>query len=256
VKRKALDIFGRKVSYLDNEKGGVPLVCLHGHYGTGSVFSFLENYYKDRLILLDQRGHGFSDHTVSYTRDDYFSDLETMIDKLGISNFILLGHSLGGINAIQFASRKKDVVRLIVEDIGTEVPHPRKFFDNFPKYFRSVAEVNEEFQKRGRPLSTYFMESLTYDGVNWSFRFSYDDIFQSESSLAGDYWNEWERIGIPTLLLHGGKTWACKTENLVEMEKRNRNSRLICYENAGHSIQDDVRNEFVRDLIQFVESPI
>jgi pimeloyl-ACP methyl ester carboxylesterase len=97
------------------------------------------------------------------------------------------------------------------------------------------------------------MESLVYDGCFWKFRFSYEEIFESEKLLAGNYWDEWERIRIPILLIHGKKTWACKTENLIEMEHRNKNSRLICYENAGHSVHDDARDEFTKDLIRFVE---
>jgi len=252
LKRKTIKINGLNLSYLDNEREGKVLICLHGHYGTASMFAFLDNHYSGRLISLDQRGHGLSDHAGSYTRDDYIDDLRQFIDALRIKNPILLGHSLGGINVLQYAAKYKNVSKLIIEDIGTIVAPLDNFFSSFPPTFDSVWEVNQEFQKKGRPISAYFLESLYYDGIKWRFRFDYDEIVKSIDALVGEYWDDWDKVDCPILLLHGMKSWACTTENIKEMASRNKNATLKIFENASHAIHEDERQKFLDDLLGFL----
>ena len=71
-------------------------------------------------MALDQRGHGHSDHAETYTREAYLGDLEAFGNHLHLAQpVIMLGNSLGGVNAYQFAARRPERVRaLIIEDIG------------------------------------------------------------------------------------------------------------------------------------------
>lgn len=250
--RKSMKINGLNISFLDNEEEGQTLICLHGHYGTASMFKFLDNHYNGRLILLDQRGHGFSDHAKFYGRNDYLNDLKSFIETLEIKMPIILGHSLGGVNAFQYCSKYKNVSKLIIEDIGTEIHSHDNIFNTFPKEFDSIWEVNNEFVKKNLQLSTYFMESLYYNGIKWRFRFDYDEIANSLNCMIGNYWNDWGKINCPILLLHGTKSWACRTENIIEMSSRNRNVTLKMYKNAGHEIHDDNREEFIADVLDFI----
>jgi esterase len=252
MKRKNIKVNGLNISYLDNEMKGQAMVCLHGHFGSGSMFQFIEKVYSDRVILPDLRGHGFSEHASSYKREDYINDLKALIDSLELENPILLGHSLGGANVFQYASMYQNVSKVIIEDIGTEIDSSNEFIANFPEIFDSIWNVNNEFLKQGRPLSTYFMESLYYDGLNWRFRFGYKDMIQSQKELNGNYWSDWENIKCPILLLHGAKSWACKTNNIKEMAVRNKHVTLKIYENAGHAVHDDERKQFCEDINEFI----
>jgi len=252
MKRKSILTRGINISFLDNEKEGQVLICLHGHYGTGSMFKFTEKIFDGRIILPDQRGHGFSDHTISYTRKDYVEDLKQLIEKLKIENPIILGHSLGGVNAYQYAALYKNVSKLIIEDIGTEVGEYGNPFADYPAYFDTVWEVNKEFLEHGRLLSPYFMENLFYDNTKWKFRFNYNELYTSQLELKGTYWEDWEKIDCPILLIHGLKSWASKTENIKEMAKRNKNVQLKMFENSGHTIHEDERKKFCEDLKEFI----
>jgi esterase len=254
MKRKTMDINGLTISYLDNEKDGQAMVCLHGHFGTGSMFKFMEKNYSGRVIVPDLRGHGLSEHAASYKRDDYIDDLKKLIDNLGLENPILLGHSLGGVNVYQYASIYKNVSKIIVEDIGTEILSSNEFIADFPVLFDSIWDVSNEFEKRKRQLSSYFMESLYYDGLYWKFRFRYQDMIQSQIELNGDYWSDWENITCPILLLHGAQSWACKTSNIKEMASRNKHTILKIYENAGHAIHEDESERFCEDIKEFLNT--
>jgi pimeloyl-ACP methyl ester carboxylesterase len=96
-----------RLSYLDWGWNGRVLIALHAHVMEALTFAPLAAALAPewRVVALDQRGHGYSDHASSYSRDDYISDLEAFVNHLGLTNFILLGNSLGGVNAYQFAAR-------------------------------------------------------------------------------------------------------------------------------------------------------
>ena len=112
---------GLRLSYLDGGRGDRVLIALHAHIMEAATFVPLAAVLAPewRVLALDQRGHGYSDHAPTYTRDDYIGDLEAFIDHLGVSDSVLLGNSLGGVNAYQFAARHPERVRgLVIEDLG------------------------------------------------------------------------------------------------------------------------------------------
>ena len=74
-----------------------------------------------RVIALDQRGRGHSDWDPqrNYFADAYVRDLEALVDGLSLQRFVLVGHSMGGANALVYASRHQDrLSALVVEDMG------------------------------------------------------------------------------------------------------------------------------------------
>ncbi len=257
MKRKSIFINNINLSFLDNEKDGQALICLHGHFGTASNLSFVNSVFNGRVIIPDLRGHGLSDHALSYTKDNYLKDLEDFIHSLSIENPIILGHSLGGITAIRYAAKHQNVKMLIIEDIGTEVNSSNEFLNKFPVEFDSIYEVDKTFiDNLGRPISTYFMESLYYDVEHWRFRFNYQEMIQSQEGLNGEYSEEWMKVNCPVLLMKGGKSWASNEDNLQAMIKMNRKSSLIVYPNAGHGIHDDEREIFCVDVSNFIDKNI
>jgi esterase len=241
------------VSFLDNEKKGAALICLHGHFGTASNLAFIEKTFDGRVVIPDLRGHGLSQHAATYTVAGYLKDLEELITSLQIQNPIILGHSLGGIIAMAYEAKHQNAKMLIIEDIGTEVNGSNEFLNKFPAEFSSIFEVDKTFKDNlGRSLSTYFMESLYYDITAWKFRFDYGDMIRSQMAINGKYWTEWGKINCPVLIMKGDKSWATKKENVEEMVKRNKMAELITYPNSGHGIHDEEREKFCEDFVRFV----
>jgi esterase len=253
MQRKYANVDGKKISYLDNEKDGQVLICLHGHFGCGSMFSFMENVHQGRLILIDQRGHGCSDRFKSYKTVDYVSDLKKIIQIEHITNPVILGHSLGGVNAYYYASENQNIKALIVEDIGTEVYCSNEFILKIPKDFNSLYEVEKAFQSINMSFDQYFIESCRYDGLKWKFLFDYNDMVISQEEMNGSHRDYWIKIVCPILLLHGKNSWACKTENIQEMAHRNKRTKLILYDNVGHTLHDECRDDFSKDVGNFLK---
>lgn len=254
MKRKRISISGHWISYFDNCRSGEVLVCLHGHFGCASMFTFLEERFPGRLILIDQRGHGESDRTTTYAIADYVADLSAVLAAEQVSHPFILGHSLGGIVAMHYAAAHDNCRALIIEDIGTEVDCSNEFIRQIPQEASDLFEIQQAFRRQEMELDTYFMESLRYDGTKWHFRFGHEDMIESQQQMNGNHWHAWNRIICPTLILHGSNSWACTTANLQRMVAARPDAQLVIYNGAGHTLRDFDRERYVKDVTQFIVS--
>ncbi|WP_036400453.1 alpha/beta fold hydrolase [Mycolicibacterium cosmeticum] len=67
------------------------------------------------FIRYDERGCGLSDwEAVDFTFDDWVTDLETVVEALGLERFPLLGVSQGGAVAVAYAARHPDRVSHLI----------------------------------------------------------------------------------------------------------------------------------------------
>src|SRR4051812_48864857 len=133
--RSVLHLGGRRLSYLDYGGPGRPLLALHGHFGEGRTSSRLAAALTPswRIIAPDQRGHGESDRTESYSRTGYVEDALALLDHMRFDTIPVLGHSLGGVNAYQLAAARPDrVSALAIEDIGAVVDGDLSFALDWP----------------------------------------------------------------------------------------------------------------------------
>jgi esterase len=155
---------GLNLSYLDTGGADQTLIALHSHWMEGQTFASLAAALAPgwRVIALDQRGHGYSGHASTYMREDYLGDLDVLFVHLGISRAVLLGNSLGGVNAYQFAVRHPDYVRaLIVEDIGAVIGDDTSFALSWAGVFKTCQDLEERIGPRFFPISrTRYAQSL------------------------------------------------------------------------------------------------
>ena len=105
------------------EESAWPVVMLHGIRGYAETFVGVAQALQPgvRVIAYDQRGRGATDWDPqhNYYTDAYVEDLQAVVRTLGLLQFDLLGHSMGGINAMVYAARHpQQVRRLVIEDAG------------------------------------------------------------------------------------------------------------------------------------------
>jgi pimeloyl-ACP methyl ester carboxylesterase len=97
---------------------GAPVVLLHGLSATrrnvvqGSRHLVKRGY---RLIAYDARGHGASSPAPGYAYPDMLSDLEAVLEELGIERAALAGSSMGAAVAMAFALEQPDRVAALVQ---------------------------------------------------------------------------------------------------------------------------------------------
>ncbi len=255
--RHSHEINGKRISYLDYQGSGSPLVALHGHFGRDTMFSGLSEALGSawRVISFDQQGHGWSDQSGDYSRASYIQDIVELINMLDIGPVVLYGHSLGGVNAYQVAAQYPQLVRaIIVEDIGAVVNDDLSFILDWPERFSTVRSFRNFLKERGFNDDTYFLESLVEYSDGWGLRFNYQDMVLSQQLLNGDHWEDWLASKCPALLLHGHKTWVMTTEHAREMKLRRPNTELIEFPESGHTIRDDKPLELYQAVKDFLSS--
>src|SRR5438128_1644333 len=107
-----------------------PLLFLHGGSAHAHWFDAVASAFADRyhVVSLDQRGHGEGEwvRPATYATEDFAGDLLALFDALGWRQAIVVGHSMGGHNAMAFAAWHPERVRaLVVVDSRPSIPEER-----------------------------------------------------------------------------------------------------------------------------------
>ena len=113
--------FKTMILHFQEYGNGPPLVILHGLLGSLDNWHTLSKIFASpfRVLAVDQRNHGKSPHSDVFTYDAMAEDLNELLDHLKIPSAHLLGHSMGGKTAMQFAlSNPSRVERLVVVDMA------------------------------------------------------------------------------------------------------------------------------------------
>lgn len=116
------------------------LVILHGVLGSAQNWQRVAKALGEsmRVLVLDQRNHGNSPHTATHTIDDLREDLRDFFEQQKLARAFVLGHSMGGMAAMEFAFHYPEHVRgLIVEDIA-----PRGYRSSSVEIIAALARID------------------------------------------------------------------------------------------------------------------
>ena len=119
-----------QMHYLDwGSKGKKPILFLHGGALTAHTWDLCCLALRDdfHCIALDQRGHGDTDWAPDgdYSIAAQVADVRGFIDHTGLQDFVLVGMSMGAINALSYAINHSDrLSHLVIIDAGPEMRRP------------------------------------------------------------------------------------------------------------------------------------
>lgn len=238
-----------------------PVVMLHGIRGFGETFAGVAEALQPgtRVIAYDQRGRGRSDWDPAhnYHTDAYVADLAAVARLLGLARFDLLGHSMGGINAIVFAARHPGRVRrLVIEDAGPGAfeasegaTRIRKELATTPESFASWDEA-ATFMRALRPTVTeqarqQRLHSMLKQLPDGRFTWRYDHVGITATRLNPDPTRRIDlaaavkAIDCPTLVVRGGRSDYLQPEMVTRMQGLNPCIDAIEIPDAGHYVHDD-----------------
>lgn len=238
-----------------------PIVMLHGIRGYAETFAGIAAALQPdgRVIAFDQRGRGTSDWDPQhhYYTDAYVADLAAVVDALGLWQFDLLGHSMGGINAIVYAARHPGRVgRLLVEDAGPGAFEAspgairiRRELATTPSHFASWDDARA-FMRALRPSVTeeareQRLQSMLRPAEGGGFTWQYDHVgiaatrLNPDPARVVDLRPHVAALACETLVVRGGHSDYLQPEMVDEMQRLNPRIRSAVVPGAGHYIHDD-----------------
>jgi pimeloyl-ACP methyl ester carboxylesterase len=231
-----------------------PIVLLHGFTGHAASWRRLaEALPEQRVIALDQRGHGDSGWAPVYGTRGSAGDLPAFADALGLGSFDLLGLSMGGMNAIVFAgSHPERIDRLVILDIGPEVGTAGRariqssivVDDVFADEEAAVAATRAGYPGAREDVFRERLLANLRPAEGGGVTYKYDRGFRDGTATRDDHtsdelWAFWDRIEAPTLLVRGDRSDILEAEVAERMVRRRPNATLVTLADCGHSIPLD-----------------
>ena len=132
---------------------GKPFIILHGFLGMGDNWKTLAKKYSElgfQVHLVDQRNHGRSPHSDDFSYEHMSNDLLEYCNENNLTDIILLGHSMGGKTAMEFACKNESLVKkLIIADIAPKyyAPHHQVILESLAALdFSTIASRNDAEQ--------------------------------------------------------------------------------------------------------------
>ncbi len=254
-----------------------PVLMLHGLRSYAATWEPLaRELARDHWVLaLDFRGRGRSewDPERRYFTETYVADVEEWVHGLGLHEFSLVGHSMGGTVGYVYAARHPDqVTRLVVEDIGpgssvsTEgADRIRREMASTPDSFATL-EAARDFWRRTRPgmpesaIDSRLAHTLDEVDGRWVWRLDMAGI--AEARLSGDpagnidLWRCVESIRCPTLVVRGEHSDFLPVDVCREMTARQPRLTWTTIPGAGHYVHDDNPAAYVDTVSRYCRTGI
>ena len=263
---------GLRLHYLDwGRKGRRPVLFLHGGCLTAHTWDLvcLALRADFHCLALDQRGHGDSEWSpaLDYSPDAHVRDIRRLIEQLGLERPVLVGHSLGGLNAMVLAATAaEELGGVALVDVGPE-PHPGavKRIGDFVMgdpgdgSLEDFVERARAFNRRRDPrLLRYSLRHNLRPTPDGTLTWKYDRRGLTSEYVASlrrrfeGLQKSAETITCPVLVIRGAESDALSDQQAAGFAAALPDGRWDKVEDAGHTIQGDNPRGVVKVLARFL----
>jgi pimeloyl-ACP methyl ester carboxylesterase len=278
MQRSEIALHGHRVTY--TEAGDGPLVVLlHGIAGSGHTWDGVVPALAAggvRVLAPDLLGHGESAKPRGdYSLGAYASGVRDLVTALGHETATIVGHSLGGGVAMQFAYQFPErCERLVLVSSGglgrevtpilraatlpgAEVVLPLIAHRRVLDAFRAVGRVTSRLPLPARPA---FREIARGYGslVDTQARAAFVHTARSVIDVGGQRVDASDRLylatGLPSMVVWGGRDSFIPVSHAAHFAELVPTARVEVFERAGHFPHVDEPERFARTLLSFVAS--
>ena len=164
MEKLLVDVGGRNLAVTIDGQGENTIVFLHGLTGHQHNFNHLVQLLKEdfQTVTVDLAGRGESDPAETSSVLQHAKDVQVLLDKLGISEPILIGHSMGAFITSIIASEHPYVKGAVYLDGACKVdPILSVMLQPSLGRLQKTYETKEQYLQEMRLLYTML-------GINWS----------------------------------------------------------------------------------------
>lgn len=243
---------------------GKPLCILHGFLGMSDNWKTLGTQYAEKgfeVHMIDQRNHGRSFHSPDFNYDLLAEDLKNYLHFHQIKSTAIIGHSMGGKTAMQFACSHPEMTeKLVVADIAPKFypPHHQDIILALQrvglKHKSSRNAVDEELAKylTAKGVRQFLLKNLyrTAD-KRLAYRFNLP-VLGAKMEEIGDNINSTDHFDGPTLFLRGSKSEYVMETDTPTIKKHFPLASIVTISNAGHWLHAENPTEFLTKSLEFL----
>ena len=245
---------------------GFPLIILHGFLGMGDNWKTLGKKYSElgyEVHLVDQRNHGRSPHSEDFSYTHLSNDLLEYCNTHNFDQISLLGHSMGGKTAMQFACEHPTKIKhLLIADISPKyyAPHHQDILDSLLSLdfseIKSRTDAANELEKyisdpgiRLFLLKNLYRKTPSEFALRINLKTLAEKVIEIGKPLPEEY-----RFEGKVLFLKGDKSNYILPNELNSIEKHFPNYTLQTITNSGHWLHAENANEFYLHSSRFLKS--
>ena len=258
-----------RLHYLDYGTAGKPaMLCIHGgaahaHWVDYVAPAFRKDYH---VLSLDLRGHGDSEHVEppQYFYEDYAADVNKAVEALDLKDFVLIGHSMGGMVSLLYsATYPGRVSKLVIVDTSVNLPPERIALlrdvgSKPPRDYDSRDEMVARYKLRpGEALAPaevvrYIGERSIKETEERKWRYKFDRAVYATREPK-DGMPLWDQIRIPALLVKADRSPRISQDVFLQAKARAPQVEMVEISNSDHHITLDNPSEFAEKVGAFLE---
>ncbi|WP_340108401.1 alpha/beta hydrolase [Pikeienuella sp. HZG-20] len=252
---------GLSLAYQDDPGGpGAPLLCLAGLTRSGRDFDHFAAAMngRRRLIRLDSRGRGASDHDPDFSHYNGMveaGDAVALLDHLGVERAVVIGSSRGGVLAAVIAAKHPGrLAGVVLNDVGAEIEK-----DGIGKVVAALGVQPRAVTMAEAAAELEAWLGAAFPGAGRAFWFDWAErsYISTESGLALAYdprlrdatlaqmeavkpdgpglWPLFDALGpIPTLILRAANSDLLSAATVAEMRRRKPDLQAAVIPDRGH----------------------
>jgi pimeloyl-ACP methyl ester carboxylesterase len=254
------------VQWTGDAASGAPLILLHGTTQSWRDWALVaEAIAAGRPVFaIDARGHGRSGRVPNgYRLVDFPRDQQAFLREAEREPAVLVGHSLGALNAIYIAAETPELVRTIVLEDPPLYVNERGLGD-FAALFRELKALDESNLGLDALAAKVAEDSRVSPAAarpraEWLAQADPQTLGQVLDGLAYEGWDTdtlLVRITCPVLLLVGEAKLgsALKPVEAVRAERKLANGRIAFIEHGGHRLHGERPEAFLSAVREFLQS--
>ena len=251
-----------ELSYREfGENTNISFIILHGLFGSSKnwITNAKELSVMGKVYSLDLRNHGDSPHSQEHNLESMVKDVREFVLTYRIEKPILIGHSMGGLVAMQYAfACPKDLESLVVVDIA-----PRQYSFDYANEFRALQIDVSKFQSRQKIdvemakilpdsfLRQFLQMNLEKSDNGYKWKINVDALSKAESLNISFFDKEYKG---KALFIRGGESEYVTEEYIPLIQEKFPNASIQTIPSANHYLHYFYAKEFVQVVTDFVRS--
>lgn len=242
---------------------GDPIIILHGLFGMLDNWQTIARKLGEQytVFIVDQRNHGKSPHHPDFDYQIMAEDLKSFMEDNWIYQAHIIGHSMGGKTAMQFALDYPDMVdKLVVVDIA-----PKKYKGGHQEIFKALFAMDLENTKNRTDAESQLETRIPEFGVRqfllknlsrkkeggYAWKMNLDAIHEHYEDILANI--EGDSVDVSCLFIKGGNSKYIQAEDRESIMALFPNAIITTVANAGHWVHAEQPQLLMEQVLEFID---